>query len=642
MPGQESSVPSYTTGILSMNTGNNNINDTAIVAITRQGTLLGRRLHRLLPYARLYIPEKFAGESGKEETPFSSSKTLVTDIFHRYRHLVLIMAAGIAVRLVAGELGDKRRDPGVVVVDDAGSFCISLLSGHIGGANKLSGEIASLLGAQPVITTASDVSGTLSLDLLGREFDWEIEDDTHLTAASAALVNGEPVGVYQDAGETDWRSEANPLPDNISIYSDLEALRQSGAGTSLIITDRTLDEELLSALPARTIIYRPKSLVLGIGCNRGTGSAAIESAVDEVLSTHNLSKKCIRAIATIDVKRNETGLHKFARNHDLPVKYHDRETLRKTRFPSGPSAAAMKHVGTPSVCEAAALLSSRASSLTVPKVSVGRSVTVAVARYAGDGEIEKRGKLSLVGTGPGNPSQLTFAARDAIDRSDVVIGYKTYIELIKPLLDRKEVIATGMGDEVGRVEKAIDLAKRGKNVSLVSGGDSGIYGMAGPLGELLKAKPNPDMEISVIPGVPALASCAALLGSPISGDFASVSLSDYLVPWKEIAKRLEAAARTDFVIVLYNPQSLRRRHQLAKVREIILAHRLPTTPVGIVANAYRPGQTVTVTDLQHFTNIDIDMNTTVFIGNSETFVSGGRMVTPRGYGTKYELKQEQT
>ncbi|OGO24982.1 MAG: precorrin-3B C(17)-methyltransferase [Chloroflexi bacterium RBG_16_50_9] len=626
-----------------MNNDNlNNKEDTAIVAITRRGVALGRRLQRTLPGSRLYLPDKFAGETAADEVYFTSAKDLMADIFRRYRYLVLIMAAGIAVRLAANELRDKHHDPGVVVVDDAGSFCISLLSGHIGGANELARRIASQLGAQPVITTASDVNGTLSLDLLGREFGWEIEDDTYLKDTSAALVNGEPVGVYQDAGEPDWWPAASLLPDSITVYPSLEALQQSGASAALIITDRILGEESYRSLPKHIIIYRPKSLVLGIGCNRGTGSTAIETAVSQALSSQRLSAKCVRKIATIDLKRDEAGLFKFARDHALPVEYHDRETLRQASFPSGPSAAAVKYVGTPSVCEAAALLSSHTSHLLVPKVRSGRSVTVAVARFSFDSRPpSEKGRLFLVGIGPGDLKYLTFAARDALDRSEVVIGYETYIDLIKPLLGRKRIIATGMGAEMARVKTAIDLVKQGKTVSLISSGDCGIYGMAGPVGEFLREQPEPDVEVRVIPGVPALAACAALLRSPISGDFVSISLSDYLVPWEEICRRLEMAAQGDFVIVLYNPQSKHRRRQLARAREIIMRHRLPVTPVGIVTNAYRPGQAVTITDLEHLLDYDIGMSTTVIIGNSVTFAGDGWMGTPRGYYTKNNFGEVQ-
>ncbi len=611
----------------------------AIVAITRQGAALGQRLRRLLSGSHLYMPKELAIEPRPFEYPFSSPvKKAVREIFRQYRYLVLIMAVGIAVRMVAPEIRDKRKDPGVVVVDDAGSFCVSLLSGHIGGANELTRKIASRLGAHPVITTASEVNETISVDLLGHEFGWELEDDAGVKAASAALVNGEPVGIYQDAGERSWWPETRPLPDNVRIFTSIEALKQSSSRAALIITDRILEEEPAS-LPTLTVIYRPKSLVVGIGCNRGTQCAEIDEAVSRVFSENGLSTKSIRNIATITLKKNEAGLLDFARKYRLPVEYFDKETLSKAKFPSGPSAVVLKHVGTPAVCESAALLSSGSRSLVVPKVSFNRKVTVAVAPYF-NGERKQRGKLSLVGIGPGNPEHMTFQARDAIARSEVVVGYETYINLIEPFLGQKEVIATGMGAEVERVKTAISLAEQGRQVSLVSSGDTGIYGMAGLLGEILREQPGYDLDIEVIPGVPLLVASAALLGAPVSGDFASISLSDYLVSWEEISRRIKLAAQADFVIIIYNPRSQRRRHQLTEARETLLQYRSPSTPVGIVTSAYRQEQKVVVTDLEHMLDHEIDMKTTVIIGNSTTFTLDAWMVTPRGYQTKYSLSGE--
>ncbi|MDP6632310.1 MAG: precorrin-3B C(17)-methyltransferase, partial [Dehalococcoidales bacterium] len=269
-----------------------------------------------------------------------------------------------------------------------------------------------------------------------------------------------------------------------------------------------------------------------------------------------------------------------------------------------------------------------------------RMVTVAVARFAFNGERKKRGKLFLVGIGPGDPEQMTFKAREAINHSEVVVGYKTYIKLIEPYLCRKEVIATGMETEVERVKMAISLARKGRKVSLVSSGDTGIYGMAGLVGEMLREQSGEDLDIEVVPGVPLLAASAALLGSPISGDFVSISLSDYLVPWEEISLRLNLAMQGNLVIVLYNPRSQRRQRQLTEAREIFLRYRSPSTPVGIVTNAYRQKQEVVVTDLEHMLDYRIGMNTTVIIGNSTTFTLSNWMVTPRGYQTKYSLSQE--
>jgi cobalt-precorrin 5A hydrolase/precorrin-3B C17-methyltransferase len=610
----------------------------AIVAITRKGAALSRRLKQQLPGSRLYLPEKFAAGPEPDEHPFSSpAKEVVGEIFGRYRYLVLIMAVGIAVRLVAAKLSDKHTDPGVVVVDDAGTFSVSLLSGHIGGANELSRRIASLIGAYPVVTTASEAGETIAVDMLGNEFGWQIEDGADVSAASAALVNGEAVALYQDAGEKNWWPEEKPLPENLRIAASIADLRQPDSLAALVITDRILNKERWALLPEHTVIYRPRSLVVGIGCNRGTPCAQIEAAVNRVFAENGLSIKSIRNIATITVKSSEAGLTEFAGRYHLPVDYFDKETLGKTAFPSRPSAAALRHVGTPAVCEAAALLSSGGDSLVVPKASYKRAVTVAVARLVFDTERQARGKLFLVGIGPGDPAHMTQKAREVIEQSDVVVGYQTYIGLIEPYLTRQEVIATGMGAEVERVQAAIDLARQGRRVSLISSGDTGIYGMAGLVGEVRREQPGNDLDIEVIPGVPLLAAGAALLGSPVSGDFATISLSDYLLPWPEISRRIKSAAEADYVIIIYNPRSKKRRHQMTEAREIILQYRAPSTPVGIVTNAYRPEQTVAITDLEHTLDSEIGMDTIIIVGNSTTFTLGDWMVTPRGYGGKYDL-----
>lgn len=619
-----------------MNTGNFQSGGTAVVAVTEKGAELGRHLKTLFPGSRLYLPEKFAAAAKDEHSYQPPVKAVVGEVFHRYRQLVLIMAVGIAVRSIASEVTDKRADPGVVVVDEGGSYAVSLLSGHAGGANALAERIAAFLGARPVITTASEVGDTISADLLGREFGWEREEEENLTGVSAALVNGERVGLYRDAGEKNWWPETKPLPENVTVFDSLDALAGADCAAALVITDRTISEEKRARLPRRTVVYRPKSLVAGIGCNRGTGADVIEAAVRDVFSRHGLSTGSIRSVATIDLKRDEEGLLRFARGYGLPVEYYDRESLSAADFPSPASEVARKYAGTPAVCESAAILSSGAG-LIVPKASFRGAVTVAVARLPFDRAERGGGRLFLTGLGPGGPEQMTFRAREAICRSEVVVGYRVYIRLIEPFLRGKEIIATGMGAEVARVKTAIDLAQKGRVVSIVCSGDAGIYGMAGLAGEILRER-GEELEMEVVPGVPAVAAAAALLGAPLMGDFAAISLSDYLVTWEKIGQRLELAAEGDFVIALYNPRSKKRPHQLAAAREIIRRHRASSTPAGIVTGAYREGQSVVITDLEHLLDHEVDMNTIIIIGNSATFTFDGRMVTPRGYKTKYDLK----
>ena len=247
----------------------------------------------------------------------------------------------------------------------------------------------------------------------------------------------------------------------------------------------------------------------------------------------------------------------------------------------------------------------------------------------------------IVGTGPGATAHLTEAARLAIADSDVIVGYDSYVELVRPLLEGKQVISTGMMQEVQRCREAIQLARSGESVALVSGGDSGIYGMAGLVLELLEmdSRENPDeprLDVRIIPGISAVQAAAAQLGAPLMHDFAVISLSDLLTPWERIKTRLEAAARADFVVAIYNPRSKSRRTQIEEAQTIFLACRPADTPAGIVRNACRDGQTVVVTTLGQLLDHEIDMTSIVLIGNASSFIDAeGRIVTPRGYAAKY-------
>ena len=253
----------------------------------------------------------------------------------------------------------------------------------------------------------------------------------------------------------------------------------------------------------------------------------------------------------------------------------------------------------------------------------------------------KTGKIMLIGLGPGSQDYLTARARSAIAEADTVIGYATYIRLIKDLLDGKEIVKKAMTQELDRAIEALERAKLGKKVALVSSGDAGVYGMAGPTFEVLfQAGWTPDsgIEVEIVPGASALNTCAALVGAPLTHDFCAISLSDLLTPWPTIARRLDAVAYADFVVALYNPKSGRRTRQIEEAQRIFLRHRNPQTPVAIVKSAYRPKQHIEFTTLENMGEADIGMLTTVLIGNSHTFVKHGLMVTPRGYANKYAVE----
>jgi precorrin-3B C17-methyltransferase len=249
------------------------------------------------------------------------------------------------------------------------------------------------------------------------------------------------------------------------------------------------------------------------------------------------------------------------------------------------------------------------------------------------------GKIYLVGFGPGAPEHMSFRARAAIAEADVVIGYSTYIKLVQELLDGKEVIKKGMTEELDRCTEAYERARRGKIVALISSGDIGVYGMAGPTYEVLLQSgwtPGSGIAVEVVPGCTALSACAALVGAPLTHDFCSISLSDLLTPWPAIARRLTAAARADFVIALYNPKTGRRTQQIVEAQRILLRHRSPDTPVAVVKSAYRKKQSIQMARLAQMADCEIGMLATVLIGNSHTFLQDGLMITPRGYANKYD------
>jgi precorrin-3B C17-methyltransferase len=251
---------------------------------------------------------------------------------------------------------------------------------------------------------------------------------------------------------------------------------------------------------------------------------------------------------------------------------------------------------------------------------------------------EPKGVLSIVGIGPGAQEHTTPAALEAIASSELVVGYVTYIKLVRHLLEGKEIVKTGMTEEIGRARAAVDRARAGGRVAIISSGDAGVYGMASLVFQVLEEsgwKRGDSPELRIIPGMTALNSCGSLVGAPFGHDFCAISLSDLLTPWSVIERRIEAVAASDFVVALYNPASGRRTRQIVIAHDILARHRPGTTPVGLVKSAYRKLETAIVTDLDHFLDYEIGMLTTVMVGSTNTRVFEGYMVTPRGYTNKY-------
>ena len=514
--------------------------------------------------------------------------------------LVLFLATGAAVRLLAPLLRDKRTDPGVVTVDDAGRFAVALCGGHDGGANDLAGRVAASLGATPIVTTASDGLRLPVLDSFGRALGLKPEAGSDLAVVGAALVSGARVGLVSDR-----RLPLGPLPENLVRAVEAEA-------PLVLVSDRVVD------VPRPAVVYRPPSLVVGVGCSRGAPAAEILGLLRESLADAGLSERSVAGLASIDAKRDEAGLLEAAEDLGVPVRFHSAEVLSAVEAPN-PSSVVREAVGTPSVAEAAVLVSGAELVLQKRKSAMA---TVAVGRLA------VRGKLMLVSLGPGEEALIPPLARDALAASELVVGLDQYVDRVRHLLrPGTEVLTMALGDEIARAEAAISEARAGGAVSLVSGGDVGVYAMASPALELA----GEDVDVVVVPGITAAQAAASLLGSPLGHDHCSISLSDLLTPWPVIERRVEAAGLGDFVISLYNPRSKGRDWQLGKVREMLLENRPPDTPVGVVKDAYRPTQEVHLTDLASLRPEEVDMLTVVVVGSSQTRPIAGRMVTPRGY-----------
>lgn len=594
----------------------------AIVAIGKRGadlalriaaTIGGEPLLSARVAARAGLPAAFAGADGL--------KQVLTAAFELGRPLVLLMPVGAAVRLLAPLVDSKHTDPPVVVVDEAGQFVVPLLSSHTGGANALAQQVAGAIGAQATLTTAAEASGTLALDLLAQREGWKLAPGGDLTAVTALLVDGEPIAGYQDAGDDTWWAKA---PGDFTRYpTEAEAIA-APAAARILITDR----KVKTAPASHTLIFRPPTLAIGVGCVRGATADEIDALMRDTLRSLGLVAGSVACLATINAKQDEAGITELAARLGVPVRYYAAAELSATSAPSPASEHALQAVGAPGVCEPAAMLAANGGPLLTTKRKTSR-VTIAVARL----EPKPAGSLTLVGLGPGTQEGLTAEARLALLASDTVVGYQLYVDFVRPWLGERDYRPHPIGAEIDRCREAIALARSGRQVALVCSGDSGVYGMAGLVLELYAAE-NATAEadaLRVVSGVTAGLTSGAALGAPLMTDYMTVSLSDLMIPWQVIRRRVQAAAEGDLVLVLYNPASARRRHQLLEVVELLMRHRAPETPVGLVQNAGRPGECVTVTELSLLNSASVDMLTTVVVGNSMTRRLGNRLYTQRGY-----------
>ena len=343
----------------------------AVLAITKNGVNIGGKLKELFPNWNIFAPGKLSNENNSITWYSEPTSDKIIELFKNSNALICLFSLGAVIRLIAPHLKDKKTDPAVIVIDDKMTFVISVLSGHIGGANELTQEISEKLNALPVITTAADVNKTIVVDLVGRQFGWKIDDETTVTKISAHMVNSEPIGVFQQTGNTKWYKE---LPKNVTIYDNLEELKKSNSKAHLIISDAIINNELAQ----ESVIYRPQSLVIGIGLHWDTTKDTIREGIEDCLEKFNLSSKCIAKLVSIKKPEDVQGLIDLGKEMKIPVEYVDREELAEIITPN-PSSTVKAFEGTASVSEAAAIKVSKGK-LIVEKQKFPPNLTIAIAR----------------------------------------------------------------------------------------------------------------------------------------------------------------------------------------------------------------------------------------------------------------------
>lgn len=622
------------------------------VALTAAGTDLARRLQATFPDSELHGR---TGRVAEADVFFAETTAHIAKLFNAGRPLIGICAAGILIRALAPHLADKTAEPPVLALAEDGSAIVPLLGGH-SGANRLAQTLGGVLGTLPALTTAGDVRFGLALDdpppgwslggVHGRSQDVSDAGRAAAKHVMAAALDGQPLGLDVIAGDAAW------LERSALTFDDTAALR-------IRVTDEVTPED---GVPGTNVfgadgvpgaegglfILHPPSLAVGVGCERDAAPAEVIALIEDTLAQGGLSPRSVACIASIDVKMDEPAVHAAAAHFGVPARFFTAAALEaETPRLKTPSDVVYREVGCHGVAEGAALAAGGPeSSLIVPKHKSARA-TCAVVRAQGNIDPARvgqaRGRLSVVGIGPGEANWRTPAVSRAVAEATDLVGYRLYLDLLGEAVQGKTCHDSELSKEEARVRRALELAAEGRDVCLVCSGDAGIYALATLTVELLEHENRPDwnrVALRFEPGVSALQAAAARAGAPLGHDFAAVSLSDLLTPWEVIEKRLRAVAEGDFVLALYNPVSKRRRWQLEKARDVLLDHRPADTPVILARNLGRDGESVEVIDLADLHPDLVDMLTVVLIGASQTrrAICGHRswVYTPRGYAAKFE------
>ncbi len=548
-------------------------------------------------------------------------------LFAAGRPIVGVCSAGILIRSLAPMLNDKHAEPPVIALSDDGHSIVPLLGGHH-GANQMATELAEAFSSQAALTTAGERSYGVALD--EPPTGWLLENPADAKNAMAALLSGAKATL---SGEAEWLSSIDATAD----------------------TARKTDSAIrLSVEGANPLTYWRQTLSLGLGCARNCPPEEMVELVQKTLTEAGRNIHEVASVRSIDLKADEAAIQSLAGSLNLRPEFYPAEMLEaQTPRLANPSDVVFAEVGCHGVSEASALAAAGPNATLLIEKHKTANATCAVAEITGEAlPATRRGRLSVVGIGPGWSEWRSPEASRLINEAEELVGYGLYIDLLGPLGANKPRANFPLGGEETRCRYALEEAAKGRDIALICSGDAGIYAMGALVMELMardeaaggvtaKAK---QVEIINAPGVSALQAASARAGAILGHDFCTISLSDLLTPREDIIKRLHAAGEGDFVIAFYNPVSKRRRTLLDEARKILLKHRPADTPVLLAASLGRPEETLTLRTLGTLKTDEVDMLTVVMIGssNSKAFQTGDlnagaggwRIYTPRGYAKK--------
>lgn len=570
----------------------------ALIAVTERGLTQARLLRSRLKAGEIFRPERLGPAASSWERPFTTSLAdIVPDLFARFDQLVFFLAAGAVTRLIAPCLQSKTIDPGVLAVDEPGQFVVPLLSGHQGGANAFARTVAGCLGAVPVVTTASDAIGGLSPDLLAETFGWIAEPAEQLKLAAMALVEGKPVAILQEIGTSGQWLDALELPATVTFVRDVSQLPAQPFERVLWITDRIVE----AAIPANRILwYRPRSLILGVGCERGISEAALEDGIDRFLATHGFARSSIHAVASLDVKRDEEALLAVASRHGWDLHFFTAEELAAVESAPNPSAVVEKCVGTPGVAEPAALLASGAARLLAEKAVLQsplapQRMTFALARRV-EYEPPAHGQVTFIGAGPGDPDLVTLKARNLLRHADIVVYAGSLIPeaVLRHAPGTARLVNSAHLALEQVMETLIEGARAGKRVVRLQSGDTSLYSA---IQEQMTRLDEAGIAYDVVPGVSAFQAAAAALKTELT--LPEVVQTIILTRGEGETKMpagesLAALAQHGATLCIFLSARL-----VDSVQEQLLTHYPPDTPTAILYRVSWPDEQIITTELQH-------------------------------------------